>query len=146
MTTKPPRSADGQSPRDRGSEQGARHARHSDENAAPNGPRRDKAPRRPQQTQPARQAENIAQAEAGAEGRKGPPHRRRQRVATHAPKPVSTTPIAVGGARPASQAAGQRPSGPAHATSAANQEEAVKSPESKVFIYTYTIWNRSTSS
>ena len=108
-------------------------------------PRRNKAPR-PVERQPGRSAERAPRAETrrenGPEGKNGPPHRRRERIITHAPRPVSTTPVAAGAARssPPAPAIAQRPS----AAPIVTQEETDKSPERKVFIYTYTIWNRST--
>ena len=140
MTSKSPSAARGQSLRDQAPERAAGPPHHGDENALRSEPRRSKGPGQ----QASYPAESAARAEGLPEGKKGPPHRRRQRVATHAPRPVSTTPAVVGGARSASQLAAQRP--PNAPAAAGGQEEAAKSPESKVFIYTYTIWNRSTSS
>ncbi|GEM_PF-5729350 len=141
MTGKPPNAPRGPSRRDRTPERAGRRA---DESASPSEPRRDKAPRRVEQM-PGHSAEQAPRAETPSEGRQGPPHRRRERVGTHAPRPVSTAPVAVGGARPTSQSAAQRTTAVPVAASGV-KEEAAKSSESKVFIYTYTIWNRSTSS
>jgi len=146
MTGKPPNLPRGQSPRDKAPERAAHHAGRADESASASAsePRRNKAPRRAEQM-PGHSAEQAPHAETAPEGKKGPPHRRRERVGTHAPRPVSTMPVAVGGARPTSQSAAQRTTGASVAASGV-KEEAAKSSESKVFIYTYTIWNRSTSS
>ena len=144
MTGKPPNLPRGPSRRDRAPERDAHHAGRADESASANEPRRNKAPRRAEQM-PGHFAEQAPRAETASEGKQGPPHRRRERVGTHAPRPVSTVPVAVGGARPTSQSAAQRTASAPGAASGV-KEEAAKSSESKVFIYTYTIWNRSTSS
>jgi len=144
MTGKPPNAPRGPSRRDRPPERAGRHAGRTDESAGPGEPRGSKAPRRAEQM-PGHSAEQAPRVETPSEGRQGPPHRRRERVGTHAPRPVSTAPVAVGGARPTSQSAAQRPASAPVAASGV-KEEAAKSSESKVFIYTYRIWNRSTSS
>jgi hypothetical protein len=143
MTGKLPNLPRGPSRRDRGPERAARHAGRADESASTSEPRR-KAPRNAE-PMPGHSAEQASHTETASEGKKGPPHRRRERVGTHAPRPVSTVPVAVGGARPTSQSAAQRTASAPGAASGV-KEEAAKSSESKVFIYTYTIWNRSTSS
>ena len=144
MTGKPPNAPRGPSRRDRPPERAGRHAGRTDESAGPGEPRGSKAPRRAEQM-PGHSAEQASHTETASEGKKGPPHRRRERVGTHAPRPVSTVPVAVGGARPTSQSAAQRTASAPVAASGV-KEEAAKSSESKVFIYAYTIWNRSTSS
>ena len=167
MTGKPPPASRAPSARDEAPGHGQRQAdRPADKTAQPE-PRRNKTPR-PVERQPGRSAERAPRAETrrenGPEGKNGPPHRRRERIITHAPRPVpaapdrcratdrpaesgpppaSTTPVAAGAARssPPASAIAQRPA----AAPIVTQEETDKSPERKVFIYTYTIWNRSTS-
>ncbi|MBK9092602.1 MAG: hypothetical protein IPM84_07450 [Anaerolineae bacterium] len=146
MTGKPPPASRAPSARDEAPGHGQRQAdRPADKTAQPE-PRRNKTPR-PVERQPGRSAERAPRAETrrenGPEGKNGPPHRRRERIITHAPRPVSTTPVAAGAARssPPAPAIAQRPA----AAPIVTQEETDKSPERKVFIYTYTIWNRSTS-